>query len=39
MERVVATVDRHGTFPAVERQQLARRVLFCFLVGNGGRTK
>jgi len=34
MERVVATVDRHCTFPAVERQKLALRVLFSFLVGN-----
>ena len=34
MERVVATLDRHCTFPALERQHLARRVLFCFLVGN-----
>jgi serine/threonine-protein kinase HipA len=34
MERVVATVDRHCTFPAVERQKLARRVLFSFLTGN-----
>jgi len=34
MERVVGTVDRHCTFPAVERQKLALRVLFSFLVGN-----
>lgn len=34
MERVVATIDRHCTFPAMERQRLARRVLFSFLVGN-----
>lgn len=34
MERVVATIDRHCTFPAVERLKLARRILFSFLVGN-----
>ena len=34
MERLVPLVDQHCTFPAVERVELFRRVLFCFLTGN-----
>lgn len=34
MERVVETIERFCTFPAVEKIKLARRVLFCFLTGN-----
>jgi serine/threonine-protein kinase HipA len=34
MERLVPLIDRHCTFPAVERVELFRRILFCFLTGN-----
>jgi len=34
MERVVPILDRHATFPAVERLELFRRVLFSLLAGN-----
>jgi len=34
MERVVETIERFCSFPAVEKRKLARRVLFCFLTGN-----
>lgn len=34
MEKVVATVEEFCTFPAVEKKNLALRVLFCFLTGN-----
>ena len=34
MERLVPLIDQHCTFPAVERVELFRRVLFCFLTGN-----
>lgn len=33
LERVAEIVERFATFPVVERQQLFRRVLFCFLTG------
>lgn len=34
MERLVAIIDRHATFPAVERLELFRRTLFAFVTGN-----
>jgi serine/threonine-protein kinase HipA len=34
MERLVPLIDQYCTFPAVERVELFRRVLFCFLTGN-----
>lgn len=34
MERLVPLIDRHCTFPAVERIELFRRTLFCYLTGN-----
>jgi serine/threonine-protein kinase HipA len=34
MERLVAVLDAHCTFPALARRELFRRSLFCFLVGN-----
>jgi serine/threonine-protein kinase HipA len=34
MERLVPVIDRYCTFPALERIELFRRVLFCFLTGN-----
>ena len=34
MEQVVALINKHCTFPAVERLKLFRLILFCFLVGN-----
>ncbi len=34
MEQVVKTIERHCTFPAIEKQKLARLTLFCFLTGN-----
>jgi serine/threonine-protein kinase HipA len=34
MERLIPLIDRYCTFPAVERVELFRRVLFCFLTGN-----
>lgn len=34
MERVVAVIEKHCSFPMVEKLKLFRLVLFCFLVGN-----
>lgn len=34
LERVAAVIDKHCTFPALEKPKLARRLLFCFLTGN-----
>jgi len=34
MERLIPIIERHCTFPAVEKLQLFRRTLFCFLTGN-----
>lgn len=34
MEQVAAMIERHATFPAVEKRRLALRTLFCFLTGN-----
>jgi len=34
LERVAALVEKHCTFPAIEKPKLARRLLFCFLTGN-----
>lgn len=34
MERLVSVIDRSCTFPVVDRVELFRRVLFCFLTGN-----
>ncbi len=34
MEKVIALLEKHCTFPAVERAKLFRRSLFSFLIGN-----
>lgn len=34
LERVAALVEKHCTFPAIEKPKLALRLLFCFLTGN-----
>jgi serine/threonine-protein kinase HipA len=34
MEQVVETLEKFCTFPAVEKVELFRRTLFCFLTGN-----
>ncbi len=34
MEKVIELLDKHCTFPAVERAELLRRSLFSYLVGN-----
>lgn len=34
MERVVELVDRHCTFPVIEKARLFRRTVFCWLTGN-----
>lgn len=34
IEQVVKIVETHCSFPAVEKADLARRLLFCFLIGN-----
>jgi serine/threonine-protein kinase HipA len=34
LEQVAAVVERHCSFPALEKPKLARRLLFCFLTGN-----
>lgn len=34
MEKVAYCVEKHTTFPLIEKQKLFRRTLFCFLVGN-----
>ncbi len=34
MERVAGLIDKHCTFPAVEKLKLFRLTLFCFLAGN-----
>lgn len=33
MEQVVTVLDRHTTYPVVEKLELLRRTLFCFLTG------
>ncbi|MEW5843871.1 MAG: HipA domain-containing protein [Bacteroidota bacterium] len=34
MERLVAIIDKHCTFPALEKLKLFRITLFCYLTGN-----
>jgi len=34
MEKVAFVLEKHCTFPLLEKQKLFRRTLFCFLVGN-----
>jgi serine/threonine-protein kinase HipA len=34
LEQVAKLVETHCSFPAVEKASLARRLLFCFLIGN-----
>ena len=34
LEQVARLVEIHCSFPAVEKAELARRLLFCFLIGN-----
>ncbi len=34
MERVVSVIEKHCTFPAIEKKKLLRLVLFNFLIGN-----
>jgi serine/threonine-protein kinase HipA len=34
MEQVVSIINRHCSFPVIERMELLRRTLFCFMVGN-----
>lgn len=34
IERVAKIVETHCSFPAIEKAVLARRLLFCFLIGN-----
>jgi serine/threonine-protein kinase HipA len=34
MERLIPIIEEHCTFPAVEKLELFRRTLFCFLTGN-----
>lgn len=34
LERVAEVVEKHCTFPSLEKPRLARRLLFCFLTGN-----
>lgn len=34
MEKVVDVIDRYCTFPAIERLELFKRVIFSFLIGN-----
>lgn len=34
LERVAALVEKHCTFPALEKPKLAKRLLFCYLTGN-----
>ncbi|MCE5293841.1 MAG: HipA domain-containing protein [Chlamydiales bacterium] len=34
MEKVSSVLDKHCTFPLIEKRKLFRRTLFCFLVGN-----
>jgi serine/threonine-protein kinase HipA len=34
MEQVVSIINEHCSFPMIERMELFRRTLFCFLVGN-----
>lgn len=34
LEQIAKVVETHCSFPAVEKAQLARRLLFCFLIGN-----
>ena len=34
MEKVAFVLEKHCTFPLLEKQKLFRRILFCFLVGN-----
>ncbi len=34
MEKVTSVIEKHCTFPLIEKQKLFRLTLFCFLVGN-----
>jgi serine/threonine-protein kinase HipA len=34
LEQIAKLVETHCSFPAVEKVELARRLLFCFLIGN-----
>lgn len=34
LEQIAKLVEIHCSFPAVEKAELARRLLFCFLIGN-----
>lgn len=34
LEQVAKVVETHCSFPAIEKADLARRLLFCFLIGN-----
>lgn len=34
MEQVASLIEKHCTFPAVEKLELFRRVIFCCLIGN-----
>ncbi len=34
MEKVAKVIEEHATFPAVEKLELFRRTVFCFLTGN-----
>jgi serine/threonine-protein kinase HipA len=34
LEQVAKIVETHCAFPAIEKAELARRLLFCFLIGN-----
>jgi len=34
LEQIAKLVETHSSFPAVEKAALARRLLFCFLIGN-----
>jgi serine/threonine-protein kinase HipA len=34
LEQIAKLVETHCSFPAVEKAELARRLLFCFLIGN-----
>ncbi len=34
MEKLIPVIEKHCTFPVIEKRKLFRRVLFCFLTGN-----
>ncbi|MBN2852136.1 MAG: HipA domain-containing protein [Clostridia bacterium] len=34
MEKVIALINKHCTFPAIEKAKLFKLVLFCFITGN-----